>query len=46
MRVMIAEDSGMLRQLLAETLERHGHQVTGQASDCGAAAADDRGGAA
>jgi DNA-binding NarL/FixJ family response regulator len=35
MRVMIAEDSGLLRQLLAEILERHGYEVTGQASDSG-----------
>jgi DNA-binding NarL/FixJ family response regulator len=35
MRVMIAEDSGLLRQLLADILERHGYQVTGQASDSG-----------
>jgi DNA-binding response OmpR family regulator len=35
MRVMITEDSGLLRQLLADIVERHGYQVTGQASDCG-----------
>ena len=35
MRVMIAEDSGLLRQLLAGILQRHGHQVTGQASHTG-----------
>jgi DNA-binding NarL/FixJ family response regulator len=35
MRVMIAEDSGLLRQLLAGILERHGYQVAGQASDVG-----------
>jgi len=32
MRVMIAEDSGLLRQLLAELLTRHGLEVTGQAA--------------
>ena len=32
MRVMIAEDSGLLRQMLAEMLSRHGLEVTGQAA--------------
>jgi DNA-binding NarL/FixJ family response regulator len=31
MRVMIAEDSGLLRQMLAEMLTRHGFDVTGLA---------------
>jgi DNA-binding NarL/FixJ family response regulator len=35
MRVMIAEDSGLLRQMLAEILDRHGFEVTGQTSDPG-----------
>ncbi len=30
---MIAEDSGLLRQLLAELLTRHGLEVTGQAAN-------------
>ncbi len=33
MRVMIAEDSGLLRQLLGELLTRHGLEVTGQAAN-------------
>ncbi|HEV2371222.1 MAG TPA: response regulator transcription factor [Streptosporangiaceae bacterium] len=32
---MIAEDSGLLRQMLAEILNQHGFEVTGQASDSG-----------
>jgi len=32
MRVMIAEDSGLLREMLAEMLARHGFEVTGLAA--------------
>jgi DNA-binding NarL/FixJ family response regulator len=33
MRIVIAEDSGLLRQMLAETLTRRGFDVVGQAAD-------------